>query len=158
MKFNSFLWLSFSIFTSFSYAQNFTPSEEKLRVLYNRLNPASVSQHLAFYELYGESPYGRKSPKGCLETPSRKVSTVAIFIKKISLEQTTQALITMINKPNDQVVSLLEQEEIKGFELLSRRLGHAALPGHAVWKEEEMVQLPLGEIGPLLALFFKSMG
>jgi len=136
------------------------PSEARLKTLYNSLDPLSVSQHLAFYELYAPYPVGQQALRdawklliGTQNNPRGLPTQEIPFSPPI-----IQALVSLVNKPMDQEVSLLKGEAPQILLKLSQRLHHYHLKGHHVWSEEEVLALPLHEIDIARSLFLSQFG
>lgn len=135
------------------------PSEEKLRALYNSLDPASISQHLAFYELYPQSSRGQQALKEAWKLLAGSSADKPAMANEIPLSgEVINALVGLVNKPIDQELSVLDSDSIEILKQLSKRLHHAALKGHQVWNEEEIFTLPLEEIDIARGLFVSQFG
>ena len=141
-----------------SYGLN-TPSETKLQVLYNSLDPTSITQHLAFYELYHSQSIGQRAfqdawkllagpAHSALKTPSSLLLS----------DRFIQALINLVNKPSEQEPLHLDSETLQLFERLASRLAHYRLKGHQVWTEKEVLALPLEDIDLARGLFISQFG
>ncbi|MFI0435243.1 MAG: transglutaminase family protein [Parachlamydiaceae bacterium] len=136
------------------------PSEIKLKTLYNRLDPKSVSQHLAFYELYGQFPVGEQALRDAWRLLTNSPGDPLSFsIHEIPLSASIiNALVILVNKPMDQEVILLDDETLNTLSKLSKRLHHDSLKGHQVWSEEDVCALPLNEIDVARGLFLSQFG
>lgn len=136
------------------------PSEAKLNTLYNRLDPLSVSQHLAFYELYGSHPLGQQALKDAWLLLCGPQSDQQHFSFNVipSSNSAITTLVTIVNKPIDQEVFLLEGEAKQALIKLSSRLSHYSLRGHHLWSEKEVLGLPLEEIDVARGLFLSQFG
>lgn len=137
------------------------PSNTKLKALYNSLDPTSVSQHLAFYELYSHRELGQIALKDAWQLLAGKQTDPLhlLFQDDISLSASTiQALVSLVNKPLDHEISLLDEEAKNALIKLSSKLHHYSLKGHHVWSEEEVLKLPLHEIDLARGLFLSQFG
>lgn len=136
------------------------PSEGKLKTLYNSLTPSSISQHLAFYELYGNYPLGRQALNDSwkllmgVSSSSRPLPSGSIPLSTEAI----QALLSLVNKPMDQEVILPDQETVDAMITISQRLPHTNLQGHQAWSEEEVLALPIEEIDLARGLFISQFG
>lgn len=135
------------------------PSQAKLKTLYNSLDPTSVAQHLAFYELYAQESIGKQALKdawqllaGPSANPQTPVHDIPLSGKMI------ETLVAMVNKPIDQELPLADGETLEAFTKLSSRLHHDSLKGHHVWSEQEVLALPLEEIDVARGLFLSQFG
>jgi tetratricopeptide (TPR) repeat protein len=135
------------------------PSDAKLKTLYSSLNPTSISQHLAFYELYGQSSWGQQALKDAWQLLSGASSNQRVLLNPVPLSgDVIHALVAMVNKPLDREVSLLDQSTLNALIQLSLRLHHYHLKGHHVWSEQEVLALPLEEIDLARAIFLSQFG
>ena len=119
--------------------------ESSLKTLFNSLDPYSVSQHLAFYELYPGTKEGKDSLQrawGLLrEGPvSEKESVTALPIVDI------QAVISLITRQTFDSPVVLNEEQLNLIAKISDRLGNRKLKGHDVWTKEEVLKLLPEEI------------
>lgn len=134
----------FFMFIVFSSSLEASP---KTRTLYNSLDQSSVSQHLAFYELYPDSIEGQQalqdawsllSGKDHLDTP--KLTELPSF------SQIIHGIIALVNKQPNQQAPTLNNTELEVIDLVAERLPHRKLKGHWVTQEEEVLNLPPEEI------------
>lgn len=135
-------------------------SEGKLQVLYNRLDPLSVSQHLAFYELYSNRPLGEQALKEAWKLlAGKQTHNETTLLNDISPSASAIAtLVSMVNKPIDQETPPINEEGKNTLLNLSKRLQHFSLKGHQVWSEEEVLQLSLEEIDLARGVFLSQFG
>jgi Transglutaminase-like superfamily len=135
------------------------PSETKLKVLYNSLDPTSITQHLAFYELYYSTSLGKRAFQDAwnLLTGSQSISIKTTRPFPLS-DRLIQALVNLVNKQPEQDSLVLDAEALKLFEHLSSRLAHYRLKGHQVWTEQEVLALPLADIDVARGLFIGQFG
>ncbi|CUI16990.1 conserved hypothetical protein [Candidatus Protochlamydia naegleriophila] len=139
---------------------NALPStDQKLKMLYNSLDPTSISQHLAFYELYGDRPQGRQALQDAWQLLSGKESARAQSLHEIPFSSSVvQALVNLVNKQPDQELEALSDEELTELEKLSSSLAHNKLKGHYVWSEEAVWTLPVEEVDLARGLFLSQFG
>lgn len=135
------------------------PSDAKLKTLYNSLSPTSISQHLAFYELYGHTSWGQQALKDAWQLLSGTSSNQRVLLNQVPLSgDVIHALVAMVNKPQDQELSLCDQNTLNALIQLSTRLHHYHLKGHQVWSEQEVLALPLEEIDLARGIFLSQFG
>lgn len=135
------------------------PSNTKLKTLYNSLNPTSISQHLAFYDLYTHYPEGRQALKDAWQLLTNNSQSQQVTSCHLSLSNTViQTLVALVNKPIAQEISLSDEETLATLTHLSSRLSHYSLKGHAVWSEQEVLNLPLEDIDLARGLFLSQFG
>ncbi len=137
---------------------NAAPTDQKLKMLYNSLDPTSISQHLAFYELYNDHPQGRQALQDAWQLLSGKESVKASLNDIPFSSSFVQALINLVNKQPDQELDPLSNEELNELEKLSSSLAHHKLKGHHVWNEEKVWTLPVEEIDLARGLFLSQFG
>lgn len=153
-------WLLLSLVLSWrALSFSIEPSESKLKTLYNSLDPTSIAQHLAFYELYPQTSLGRQALKDAWQLLSGAALHQQVMTNDIPLSgKVINALVAMVNKPIDQELSLPETAAVDALIQLSSRLHHFTLKGHQVWNEQEVLALPLEEIDLARGLFLSQFG
>lgn len=135
------------------------PSDAKLRTLYNSLDPTSISQHLAFYELYTHRPWGQQALQEAWKLLAGTAVQPQWLTADIPLSPTLiDALVALVNKPMNQELPTLDEETLQAFTQLSTRLQHDKLKGHHVWSEQEVLALPPQEIDLARGLFLTQFG
>lgn len=121
-------------------------AQRSLKALYNSLDPLSVSQHLAFYELYSETPEGKEALRrswkllsgGTLPQTEEKI----IALPKLDV----QAVISLITRQSSDPVVKLGENQLAMLSKISERLCNRPLKGFNVWTKEEVLALPPEEI------------
>lgn len=132
---------------------------EKIKNLYNSLNTRSVSQHLAFYQLYPNSPYGAKALKDAWELLSPARQKPGRADRAIpAIPAATQAIISLVNKLPDEETILLSDQELAVIEELAAHLPNRRLAGFRATSEEEVIALPSEEIDVARGLFLSELG
>lgn len=135
------------------------PSEGELKTLYYRLDPTSISQHLAFYDLYRDQPLGQQALSDAWELLAGTKADACPLALPFSLPVSTiQTVISLINQPMSDDASPLDPETLALLVKLSKRLDHYSLKGHHVWREEELLDLSLSEIDLARGLFLSQFG
>lgn len=135
--------------------------ENKARVLYNSLNISSVSQHLAFYQLYPETSEGEKALKHVwylLAPPEKKESQSQQTQALPDFFPATQAIINLVNKLSDEETQVLSDHELAAIDALAKHLPNRLLKGHRATSEKEVLALPPEEIDLARGLFLSKMG
>ncbi|WP_068467820.1 transglutaminase family protein [Candidatus Protochlamydia phocaeensis] len=133
-------------------------SDQKIQTLYNSLKPSSISQHLAFYELYAAHPLGQQALQDACQLLAGKQKLESTPFNEISFSSVIQALIGLVNKQEDQELTPLPDKDLQELEKFSLRLSHHRLKGHQAWSEAEMLQLPTEEIDLARGLFLSQFG
>lgn len=129
--------------------------EAKLKSLYNSLDPLSITQHLAFYELYPNSSYGQDalSKAWQLLNGGKEIDGVTnLPFPKFDI----QAIISLITRQSFDAPPLLNAEQLSLIEKFGSTLANRKLKGHQTWKNEELVLLPSEEIDLARALLINQ--
>lgn len=135
------------------------PTDQKLNVLYNSLNPTSTAQHLAFYELYGNRPQGKQALRDAMMLLSGGTNfNSAPIPEEAFLLASFTPLISLINHQSDQELPLLSDEALQFLEKLASRLPNRRLKGHEATSEEEVLKLTPDEIDLARGLFLSQFG
>lgn len=125
----------------------------KLTTLYNSLDPSSIAQLFAFYELYSETPYGNKALTKVWELFNLHKTNKNESIEGFSLPQLDiQAVIALVNKQPYETVTPLNETQLLIIEKLSSHLKNRSLKGYSITKKEELMALPSEEIDLARAL------
>jgi regulator of sirC expression with transglutaminase-like and TPR domain len=120
-------------------------AETTLKSLFNSLDPLSVSQHLAFYELYPETKEGKGSLKHAwrlLSGGSLSEKEAATLLPVVDI----QAIISLVTRQSFDAPVSLNQEQLDLIAKISERLCNRKLKGYRVWTKEEVLQLSPEEV------------
>ena len=131
------------------------PSQQKVRVLYTSLDPLSIVQHLAFYELYPDTNEGKQALNDAWRLMGAETSALA-SLSLSSLDQTIHALINLIDKHPDQDASQVNEEAILEIKKAAASLENRKLKGHYAKTEAEVLALPPEEIDLAHAIFLHN--
>ncbi len=130
-----FLLLACFVFVSF------TP--EKINVLYKSIQPTSISAHLAFYQLFPDSPEGKKA----LEDAWKLLSGTASHEPLTYIPQDSIAsIVTLVTKAEGVETLSLKSEDLQAIENLAKHLPNRKLKGHYASSEQEVLSLPYYEV------------
>lgn len=148
--------LIFSLITPLMITSlNGAPSNPK--TLYSKIDPLSITQHLALYEIYPDTPEGKKAlQKACELLTQRNSSDLKAPIQIPSTA--INALIDLINKHPDTATPTLSENELQTIETLANHLPNRFLKGHSVTSIEALIQLPTEEIDLARGLFLSQLG
>lgn len=137
----------------------FGDNPQNIRTLYNSLDVQSISQHLAFYELYPDTQEGQLAlnqawrlmagPEGKLESEISQLPNAAAAI---------QSIVHLVNKKPDEDTKALDESELVLIEKASSRLPNKKLKGHFVTSEEEVLKLEPSEVDLARGLFLSQLG
>ena len=112
--------------------------------LYQSLDPLSIVENLAFYELYPQGNEGNLALKRawrllCGEGP---ISSSPLILPKLDL----QAVVSLTTRqPSDPPIDLSE-EQLHVMNRISGKFANRKLKGSTIWTEKELIALPLEEI------------
>lgn len=116
-----------------------------LQTLYNSLDPLSLSQLLAFYELYPDTLEGKRALEKAwkLLTPERKLpSTSVMHLPKPDI----QAVVSLVTREKSSPPIKLPEEQLLLVEQIGKPLANRRLKGASIWSREELLRLPPEEI------------
>ncbi|MBF8262663.1 MAG: hypothetical protein HW387_328 [Parachlamydiales bacterium] len=123
-----------------------------LQSLYTSLDPTSVAQHFAFYELYPDTALGKQSLRHAWELLHGNQNPE--ILPAIDL----QPIISFVNRlPDAQNAPLLAEPQLKTIEKLAQHLKNRPLKGFGIWDLLAIEALPLEEIDLARALFLSEM-
>ncbi len=127
-----------------------------LSSLYSTLDPTSVPQHFAFYELYPKSAEGKQALKTAwaLLSGGRTDWDPELVLPTIDPEP----LIQFVNRTNHDSAPILNEEQLLVIERLSRHLPNRQLKGFGIWDQEILYQLSSEEIDLARGLLLAEMG
>ncbi len=134
-----------------------TPGEYKR--LYNSLDPTSISQHMAFYELYPDTEEGKRAFKDIcrlLTAGNEEISSSAI--SSISLSDSLQQIVTVINKSPEGGYAELSDASLEAIDKLAEKLANRRLKGYRAESEEFVIGLPPGQIDLARGVLLSQLG
>lgn len=119
-----------------------------LQSLYYTLDPLSVSEHLAFYELYPETQEGKQSLQTAWQLLSRNsLDPISFDAKNPTLPPfDIRVIISLVTRQQYEQAVKLQQDQLALIEKISQRLSNRSLKGHQVWSREEVLALDPEEI------------
>ncbi len=123
----------------------FSQPQHSLKSLLSSLDPLSVSQHLAFYELYPETPEGQTALKRAWQLlsggdlPEEKAATA---LPKVDI----QAILSLVTRQSFDPAVKLNQEQLALIEKIAAQLPHHKLRGNTIWTKQEVLQLPVEDV------------
>jgi len=135
---------------------NFFVLATALSALYATLDPTSVAQHFAFYELYPKTAEGRQALKHAWELLNRgdTLADPELVLPAIDL----QPILSLVNRLHNEEAPQLNPEPLAVIEKLSRHLGNRKLKGHSVWTLEEVLALLPEEVDVGRGLLVAELG
>lgn len=133
-------------------------SQAKLTALYNSLDPTSISMHLAFYDLYSDSPQGQVALKHACQLLSGGTQDANDLILPHSMQGALQAIVGLVNKyPTERHIDLTE-DELRSIHQLARRLPNRLLKGYFATSEEEVLALNSDQIDLARGMLLSQLG
>lgn len=127
-----------------------------LSSLYATLDPTSVSQHFAFYELYPKTPEGKEALKHAWELLSGKVGMEDPELTLPSLD--FKPILALVNRSSREDAPLLNDEQLVVIGKLSGHLANRTLKGFGLWNQEDILQLDSSEIDLARGLLIAELG
>src|SRR5580658_6814263 len=112
-------------------------SSPSLSALYSTLDPTSVSQHFAFYELYPKTPEGRQALKHAWELLSGGCADWDPELILPSLDP--KPLINFVNRSSQDSAPTLNDEQLVVIDKLSRHLLNRQLKGYGIWDQAALM-------------------
>lgn len=126
-----------------------------LSALYATLDPTSVAQHFAFYELYPATPEGREALKHAWDLLSGGAGSDPELILP-SLD--VQPILSLVNRSNANDSPLLNDDQLSVIGKLAKHLGNRKLQGFGLWDQAAILNLPADEIDLGRALLIAELG
>jgi regulator of sirC expression with transglutaminase-like and TPR domain len=133
-----------------------TFSPERLRMLYNSLDPTSIHEHLAFWELYPETVEGKRALGDIQRLLT--MSDRALAVPDADLSKAVVGIVALVNKPTDRELPILSDETLDLMKKLGASLPNRQLKGSKAVSEEEVIQLPPEEIDLARGLLLSELG
>lgn len=127
-----------------------------LSALYSTLDPTSVAQHFAFYELYPKTPEGRTALKHAWDLLSGGTSgsDPELILPTLDL----QPILSLVNRSSSTDSPVLNEDQLSVVEKLSKHLGNRKLQGFGLWDQDAILKLPGEEIDLGRALLIAELG
>lgn len=125
-------------------------SQDKITVLYKSLNPHSITQHFAFYELFKDTSQGQKALEEGWQLLSHSLET-APKLSQVS-SQTLDQLIYLVLRPEGAKIPPLKRGERRLIADLAAHLPNRQLKGFLIPNKEGLHSLPNPEIDVARAL------
>lgn len=122
-------------------------------VLYESLDPTSIVQHLAYYELYKESPDGKKA----LEHAWKLLSGKDGGTLPLAFPHTINTFVALINPSGTQESFEIGEEALCSIEDIASHLPNRLLLGHKVYTIDELLTLETDEIDLARAILLSQL-
>lgn len=132
---------------------------KRIRALYGSLDPRSVSQHLALYQLYPSSSEGQQALRRAWQLLSAQPTVTHGPMSSIPLPtRGIQALVAIINKHPLDAPLQLNEDELAIVDRLASHLPNRSLKGFRAANEKAVLALAPQEIDLARGLFLSQMG
>lgn len=143
-------FLPFLLFLSFTDA--------KIQTLYHSINPRSIPQHLAFYQLYPETPQGKESLQKAwwLLTGNRNEQSPQDI--QDFLSPAVDGIIGLISKHPYAETPILNENQLRIIDAAGSRLANRRLSGHQARSEADVIALPSDQVDLARGLFLSELG
>ncbi|HSX12295.1 MAG TPA: transglutaminase family protein, partial [Rhabdochlamydiaceae bacterium] len=118
--------------------------KNNVKSLFSSLDPYSLAQHLAFYELYKETEEGKKALAHAWKLLSHGTHTDysgAFPLPQIDI----QAIVSLVTRQSFDPPVALSEEQLKVVHSLASHFSNRKLKGCSIWTKEELLQLPAEE-------------
>lgn len=159
LKFFIYLVYFFSVLIPSTVLFSEGASAGKIKALYNSLDPKSVTQALAFYQLYPESEEGKLALQEAWNLLSGYRQEAEKLKGELPLKSSIiDAIVSMVNKTSTNSQTILDEEELNIIEKLAGRLPNRKLQGHSAQSESEVLALPSHEVDLARSLFLSEFG
>lgn len=145
-----------TIYACFLAALIITP--EKTQTLYNSLDPKSIAEHLAFYELYPNTKEGGQALEHVWTLLSENHTSSKNLPFPDNFDKTIHYMVNLVNRQKDADIPCLSEEELALFQKIANRLPNRKLRGYNVSQEKEVLDLAPEEIDLARAVFLSQLG
>lgn len=134
-------------------AQAYEEKGPSLQSIYMSLDPTSVSQHFAFYELYPDTTLGKSALRHAWDLLQGGQTT-----EKILPSIQIQPIIAFVNRlPSSREAPKLEESELQTISNLARHLPNRKLKGFNLWDPKVLETLSADEVDLARSLFLAEM-
>ncbi len=152
MRITSSLSIFFFIFHSF-----FVSANDRAELIYSSLDPTSLKQHLAFYEIYSKESKGAQALSDAWEIlTGQRLQNFANQALPF-FPKTASSLVALINRQAGEKIHPLTEKELTFIESFTGHLKHRSLKGHQTFDQEKIIQLTPENIDLARALFVMEM-
>ena len=150
-----------SIFLLFSlmFALNAGKYEEKLNVLYDSLDPDSLSELVAFYHLYSKHDAGEKAYKRFWQLINfHRPYPISPFNTITFPDIDLSSIVSLVTKQSYENLPDISSDALGEIEYITSHLQNRKLKGSKVWTKKELQALNSDEIDIARALLIHQYG
>lgn len=156
LKRYSALILILTLFLVSLSAREASPS--KIKALYSSLDPNSISEYLAFYQLYPNSPEGKRALHDAWQLLNKNGLIQKNPISSLpNINSAIDALVALINKEPNEETPRLSSEDLSLVDRLCSHLGNRSLKGYRATTEREIIGLNPRDIDLARGLFLSQL-
>jgi tetratricopeptide (TPR) repeat protein len=135
------------------FAMERVKGQSSLQSIYTSLDPTSVSQHFAFYELYPDTSLGKQALRHAWNLLNGGEKSDTAF-PSMDIEP----LIAHLNRPPESHnAPILSSSQLQVIGTLSRHLKNRGLKGYGLWDRKTLVTLKSDEIDLSRALLLAEI-
>ncbi len=129
---------------------------ENIASLYTTLDPTSVAQHLAFYELYPKTQEGKASLRHAWDLLSGGHTDYdpAPILPTLNISP----MIALVNRSSQEQTPVLNEEQLFVIEKLGRHLKNRSLQGFGLWDQNQILAIDPEQIDLARGLLLAEMG
>lgn len=133
-----------------------TSRPESLSSLYSSLDPTSIAQHFAFYELYPKTPEGKEALKHVwtLLRQNHAETDSEWILPTLDI----QPILSIVNRSDELKLPELENEQLFVIDKLGKRLHNRQLKGFGLWELDAILKLDPEEIDLARGLLIAELG
>ncbi len=157
MKIRLFFLIIFSCCILRIQSESIPFSQQKIHSLYNGLEPTSVAQHLAFYELYPNSTDGKQA----LAVAWKLLTGRNNYFNPLSISLSSSpvnAIIALINRKSNESPPNLSENELAIIENIAGDLENRKLKGYYAQNEQDVLDLESKDVDLARGLFISQFG
>lgn len=125
-----------------------------LTTLYSTLDPTSVAQHFAFYELHPNTPEGKTALQHAWDLLSGGCTDCEPEVLFPTVD--AHPIIALVNRSTNDA-PVLEDDQLRVIERLARHLPNRKLKGSKIWSWAELIALPFEEVDVARALLIADL-
>lgn len=129
---------------------------ENIASLYTTLDPTSVAQHLAFYELYPNTKEGKTSLRHAWDLLSGGHTEYdpAPILPSLNVSP----MIALVNRSSQEQTPVLNEEQLAVIDKLGNHLKNRSLKGFNLWDQDEILAIDPDQIDLARGLLLAEMG
>ena len=136
-----------------------TKTPQQLDALYHGLDPSSISQHLAFYKLYPDTPQGRDAYDDAIHLLGGNSYDGSTTITTPLPSNAINTMVSLITVPGGTTTTTpFTDDECLAISNIASRLKNRHLPGYNAATEEEVLSLDDTDIDIARALLLSYYG